>query len=51
MKYNYKTYTEYKQIEYNKTENPLFPYEYPKSCVRYLNDVEFKRWLKGVEIV
>lgn len=34
----------------NKTENPLYPYKYPTSCVRYLTRAEFLKWSKGKEL-
>lgn len=45
MKYNYNN-----PVEYSKTEDPSNPYKYPKSRVRYLSNIEFKQWLKRVEI-
>ena len=46
MKYNYDNPIG----ELNKTDDPIDPYEYPKTRVRYLSNIEFKQWLKGMEI-
>ena len=45
MKYNYNN-----PVEYSKTENPIDPYKYPQTRVRYLSNIEFKQWLKGMKI-
>jgi hypothetical protein len=47
MKYNY----ENPIGNVSETENPIDPYEYPKTCVKYLIDLEFKQWLKGMELL